>query len=121
VKFHARSPGALEKRGVGALELVAMDMKTRYGMSFQVFYILQLNGFDYQLVCKQPSFKFSCKLAPLTAPIVDLCVGECTYVGHSVLKELISPSTKYLWKTECRFVTRSLCIQSQLLGLMESK
>ena len=37
LQCHVPSPGALEKRGVGALELVAMDMKTRYGMYFQVF------------------------------------------------------------------------------------
>lgn len=32
------STGALEKRGVGALELVAMDMKTRYGITFNLLY-----------------------------------------------------------------------------------
>lgn len=80
MQCHVPSPGALEKRGVGALELVAMDMKTRYGMSFQVCCTVQLNGSDYEMVCKmfsrQSSYKFSYKLAPLTASIVDfMCRG----------------------------------------------
>ena len=54
LKCHVPSPGALEKRGVGALELVAMDMKTRYGVSFQVFYTLYLHGSAHQMAYVLP-------------------------------------------------------------------